>query len=89
MWLLITLFIGLLCINMPIAFVIGISGGGYFLLNPEIPWGVLVQRVVAQTQSFTFLAVPFFLFAGNLMNATGITTNLLSLARLVYNCINK
>lgn len=83
MWLLLTLFILLIVVNMPIAFVIGISGSGYFLLHNEIPWSVLVQRVVAQTQSFTFLAVPFFLFAGNLMNETGITKNLLSLARLL------
>ncbi|MDT4763199.1 TRAP transporter large permease [Sphaerochaeta sp. PS] len=83
MWLLLLLFIVLIVINMPIAFVIGISGSGYFLLNSDIPWAVLVQRVVAQTQSFTFLAVPFFLFAGNLMNETGITKNLLSLSRLL------
>lgn len=83
MWLLLLLFVGLIVINMPIAFVIGISGSGYFLLNSDIPWAVLVQRVVAQTQSFTFLAVPFFLFAGNLMNETGITRNLLSLSRLL------
>ncbi|MFA6844191.1 MAG: TRAP transporter large permease, partial [Sphaerochaetaceae bacterium] len=83
MWLLLVLFISLILINMPIAFVIGLSGGGYFFLHNEIPWGVLVQRVVAQTQSFTFLAVPFFLFAGNLMNETGITKHLLSLARLL------
>ncbi|MFA7118402.1 MAG: TRAP transporter large permease [Sphaerochaetaceae bacterium] len=83
MWLLLVLFISLILINMPIAFVIGLSGGGYFFLHNEIPWGVLVQSVVAQTQSFTFLAVPFFLFAGNLMNETGITKHLLSLARLL------
>ncbi|MGI5174233.1 TRAP transporter large permease [Treponema sp. OMZ 840] len=83
MWLLLTLFIILLVIGMPVAFVIGIAGGGYFLINNEIPWTVLVQRVVSQTQSFSFLAVPFFLFAGNLMNETGITKHLLSLARLI------
>jgi tripartite ATP-independent transporter DctM subunit len=83
MWLLLVLFVVLLLGNVPIAFVIGLSGGGYFFLHNEIPWGVLVQRVVAQTQSFSFLAVPFFLFAGNLMNETGITKHLLGLARLL------
>ncbi len=83
MALLLFLFVTLILINMPIAFVIGIAGSGYFLVHSEIPWPVLVQRVVAQTQSFTFLAVPFFLFAGNLMNETGITKHLLSLARLL------
>lgn len=83
MGLLIFLFLVLLILNMPIAFVIGISGSGFFFVNNEIPWSVLVQRVVSQTQSFSFLAVPFFLLAGNLMNETGITKNLLSLARLL------
>ncbi|MCH3918454.1 MAG: TRAP transporter large permease [Spirochaetia bacterium] len=83
MGLLLFLFIVLLLANMPIAFVIGISGAGYFFVHNEIPWSVLVQRVVAQTQSTSFLAVPFFLLAGNLMNETGITKNLLALARLL------
>ncbi|MFA6775267.1 MAG: TRAP transporter large permease [Sphaerochaetaceae bacterium] len=83
MYLLLALFVILLLIGMPIAFVIGISGVGFFLVEHTVPWSVLVQRVVAQTQSFTFLAVPFFIFAGNLMNETGITKNLLSLARLL------
>lgn len=83
MWLLLMLFVVLLLIGMPIAFVIGIAGVGYFLVEQSVPWSVLVQRVVAQTQSYTFLAVPFFIFAGNLMSETGITKNLLSLARLL------
>ena len=83
MWLLLFLFVFLIVINMPIAFVIGISGAGFFFIHNEIPWEVLVQRVVAQTQSYSFLAVPFFLLAGNLMNETGITRNLLALARLL------
>jgi len=83
MSLLLILFVLLLLIGMPIAFVIGISGIGYFIVEQSVPWSVMVQRVVAQTQSFAFLAVPFFIFAGNLMNETGITKNLLSLARLI------
>jgi tripartite ATP-independent transporter DctM subunit len=41
------------------------------------------QMIVSQSQSFAFLAVPFFIFAGNLMNVSGITDRLLSLARLL------
>ena len=83
MTILIILFIGLLIINMPIAFVIGISGISYFVTSNTIPLSVAVQRVVSQTQSFAFLAVPFFVFAGNLMNETGITDRLLRLSRLL------
>jgi tripartite ATP-independent transporter DctM subunit len=68
---------------MPIAFVIGISGMTFFGATPDIPFTITVQRIVTQTQSFAFLAVPFFIFAGNLMNVSGITSRLLSLARLL------
>lgn len=76
-------FVILLCLNMPIAFVIGASGLTYFLTNDAIPLTIAVQRVVAQTQSYSFLAVPFFIFAGSLMNETGITKNLLRLAQIM------
>ena len=59
MIILLVLFVSLLLLGMPIAFVIGIAGTGFFFTSHSVPWTVLVQRVVAQTQSFTFLAVPF------------------------------
>lgn len=69
--------------GMPIAFVIGIAGFAYFMLQPMLPMEGAVQMIVLQSQSFAFLAVPFFIFAGNLMNNSGITSRLLGLARLL------
>ncbi len=83
MTLLVIVFFVLLAINMPIGFTIGISGAIFFLTNDIIPFSITVQRVVAQTQSIAFLAVPFFIFAGNLMNRTGITSRLLRFASLL------
>ena len=83
MTLIVIVFVILLAINMPIAFTIGIAGTVFFLTNDMIPFSITVQRVVAQTQSIAFLAVPFFIFAGNLMNKTGITTRLLRFASLL------
>jgi len=83
MTLLIIVFFVLLVLNVPIGFTIGISGAVFFLTNDIIPFSITVQRVVAQTQSIAFLAVPFFIFAGNLMNKTGITTRLLRFASLL------
>jgi tripartite ATP-independent transporter DctM subunit len=37
--------------------------------------------MVTPTQSFTFLAIPFFIIAGNVMNATGITDRLVRFAK--------
>ena len=76
-------FVILLVLNVPIAFVVGLAGVAYFVTSGAIPFSVAVQRVVAQTQSYSFLAVPFFIFAGSLMNETGITRYLLKLARMV------
>ncbi|MFH2076590.1 MAG: TRAP transporter large permease subunit [Pseudomonadota bacterium] len=83
MALLLVCFIVFLAMGMPIAFVIGISGFMYFFTQPMLPFEGAVQMIVLQSQSFAFLAVPFFIFAGNLMNVSGITSRLLSLARLL------
>jgi tripartite ATP-independent transporter DctM subunit len=83
MALLLFCFAGFLLAGMPIAFVIGLAGISFFAVTSDIPFTITVQRIVTQTQSFAFLAVPFFIFAGNLMNVSGITTRLLSLARLL------
>lgn len=83
MALLVIVFLVLLLINTPIAFVIGLSGAVWFAQDNGYSMAIAVQRVVANTQTITFLAVPFFIFAGNLMNRTGITKNLISFATLI------
>ncbi|MDR0550643.1 MAG: TRAP transporter large permease [Spirochaetaceae bacterium] len=76
-------FLGLLLLGMPVAFAIGISGTMFFFVNPEIPLSIVVQKVVSSSQSFTLLAIPLFIFAGNLMNNTGITSRLVKLANVL------
>ncbi|MDR3049725.1 MAG: TRAP transporter large permease subunit [Elusimicrobiota bacterium] len=83
MGLVICLFLIFLLLGMPIAFAIGISGFAFFLINPEIPMTIVVQKALSTTQSFTMLAIPLFIFAGNLMNNTGITKRLIKLANVV------
>ncbi|MDR1301213.1 MAG: TRAP transporter large permease [Treponema sp.] len=83
MTLLIICFVLFLVMGMPIAFVIGIAGFAYFSSVSYLNFETATQMIVSQSQSFAFLAVPFFIFAGNLMNVSGITSRLLSLARLV------
>lgn len=73
-------FIMFLLLGMPVAFAIGISGLVFFLVTEGLPFTIVVQKVLATTQSFTMLAIPLFIFAGNLMNNTGITKRLMKLA---------
>ncbi len=83
MALLLLCFVLFLILGMPIAFVIGIAGIVFFFTTNLLPLEAAVQMIVRQSQSFPFLAVPFFIFAGNLMNVSGITSRLLSLSRLL------
>ncbi|MDR2418751.1 MAG: TRAP transporter large permease [Treponema sp.] len=83
MTLLLIAFVVFLVLGMPIAFVIGIAGFAYFSSVEYLNFETATQMIISQSQSFAFLAVPFFIFAGNLMNVSGITSRLLSLARLL------
>ena len=83
MSLLLVCFLLFLVKGMPIAFVIGIAGFAFFASVPYLNFQAATQMIVSQSQSFAFLAVPFFIFAGNLMNVSGITSRLLSLSKLI------
>jgi len=72
-----TLFLG-----MPIAFVLGITGA-LLILVIDVPLTVLPNRMWSQLATFPFLAVPFFILAGEIMNEAGITQRLVSFANLL------
>jgi tripartite ATP-independent transporter DctM subunit len=76
-------FAVLMVIGMPIAFAVGISGLLFFLQNPDLPPTIPVQLTVTETQNFALLAIPLFILAGNFLNNSGITTNLLKLATVL------
>ena len=75
------LFLVLMFAGMPVAFAVGVASLVFFLFSDTIPASIGVQRIATATQSFPLLAVPLFVLAGNLMNATGITDRIISLAR--------
>jgi TRAP-type uncharacterized transport system fused permease subunit len=60
-----------------------IAGAVFFLQQQTLSFSVPVQLVLTQTQSFVMLAIPLFIFAGNLLNETGITNRLLKLASVL------
>jgi len=66
--------------GMPVAFAIGIAGTFFFLQNPQLPFTMIIQLPISQTQNFPLLAIPLFIFAANLMNETGLTLRLIRLA---------
>jgi TRAP-type mannitol/chloroaromatic compound transport system permease large subunit len=76
-------FIVFLFLGMPVAFAIGISGFLFFLQHLELPITIPIQVTISQTQNFALLAVPMFIFAGNLLNKAGITQRLMDLASVL------
>ena len=77
------LFVLFLLSGMPVAFALALASFPVFVLTGTMPPTVAIQKMVTATQSFPLLAVPFFIFAGNLMNSTGITERLIKFARLL------
>jgi len=68
-------------IGMPVSFAIGVASLVYFLLPSSImPDSTAIQRIVASSQSFPLLAVPLFILVGHLMNGSGITPRMMTLA---------
>ncbi len=83
MLLVVVVFLVFLLTGMPVAFAIGISGVVFFLQYPELPFTMVVQLPLAQTQNFPLLAIPLFIFAANLMNESGLTLRLIRLASVL------
>lgn len=69
-----------LALSVPIAFSLGLSG----LLgigSAGVPFVVLPQRMVVGLSHFTLIALPFFIFAGTLMDHGGISQRLIRMVR--------
>lgn len=82
---LVTSFIALLILGVPIAFSIGISGTITLLISimPLPAFTTFAQRMATALDSFALLAIPFFILAGQLMNQGGIAIRLINFAKVL------
>lgn len=76
------LFLVIMLLGAPIAVAMGMSAG-IVLWWFDLPLSVLAQRMVNALDSTPLLAVPMFIFAATLFNASGITDRLFTLVRMV------
>ena len=78
-------FFVLVFIGVPISFSIGIATVASMLLM--FPWDIAAitvsQRLANGLDNFALLAIPFFIFAGTLMNSGGIAIRLINLAQVM------
>lgn len=72
-------FFLLLALGVPILFSMGISAGIYYVIS-GYPLMQFVQKTIGGVDSFTLLAIPFFLLAGDIMGKGGISKRMLRFA---------
>ena len=78
------IFVLLLIIGTPIGFSVGIAGVvGLISMGGERFLAVAPGKVFAGLDAFPFLAMPFFILAGEIMNHIGITDRLIKLAEVL------
>jgi tripartite ATP-independent transporter DctM subunit len=75
----------LMVVGVPIAFAIGIASALTFLLFMSFDQTIFIvaQQIVSGLDSFTLLAIPFFILAGNIMNRGGIALRLIEFAKVL------
>jgi tripartite ATP-independent transporter DctM subunit len=76
-------FFSLLLLGVPVAYSIGLSTTLTMLLSilPGPALTTMAQRMATGLDSFTLLAIPLFILAGQLMNSGGIARRLIDLAK--------
>jgi tripartite ATP-independent transporter DctM subunit len=75
-WVFLIALLVLILGGMPVAFSMGVTSLIVVVIDRglgNIPYGMIAQRMVYGVNSFPLLAIPFFLLAGRLANATGLT----------------
>jgi len=80
--LLLSLFVFLL-LGVPIAYSLGLSALCYFVVHEPGLMVVMPQRLMAGMDSYALIALPLFIFMGQLMNASGITRRLIDYCMLL------
>ncbi|NIA69904.1 TRAP transporter large permease [Pelagibius litoralis] len=65
--------------GFPVVYAILLPAIGYILIE-GLPLGLLAQRITYALDSFPLVAVPIFIFVGNLMNAAGVTSRIFHFA---------
>ncbi|WP_108261983.1 TRAP transporter large permease [Mangrovicoccus ximenensis] len=78
-------FAVLMVIGVPIAFAIGAATFLTFLLFMSFDQSLFIvaQQMASGLDSFTLLAIPFFILAGNIMNRGGIAMRLINFAQVL------
>ena len=81
-WILLGSFAVLLVLKVPITFTLAVSSI-FTAMYLKIPLMVILQQMVQGVNSFSLLAIPFFIIAGEIMGEGGISRRLIEFSNLI------
>ncbi|MBQ3374673.1 MAG: TRAP transporter large permease [Oscillospiraceae bacterium] len=79
-WICLGTFIVLLLLGVPIIISLGVPCGLWFVFSGTTPMMMFSQKMFTQMDSFSMLAIPLFMLAGEIMEKTNITRSLVEFA---------
>jgi tripartite ATP-independent transporter DctM subunit len=82
-YILVISFVFLLAIGVPVAYTVGLCSLFTILINvdPIMAFTTIAQRMATGLDSFSLLAIPLFILAGQIMNQGGIAQRLIAFAK--------
>ncbi|MFH2116298.1 MAG: TRAP transporter large permease [Spirochaetota bacterium] len=75
------LFLAMTIIGVPVAFSLCLAVAYILVAHMQMPLVMIPQILYTGIDSFSFMAVPFFMLAGSFMSAGGVTKRLVSFAQ--------
>jgi tripartite ATP-independent transporter DctM subunit len=82
-WAMLGLLLGLMLAGIPILLCIALVGFVGMAAEPGIVLPLFAQKTYTQLDSYTLLALPFFILAGSLMSAGGMSQQLVDFSRVL------
>jgi C4-dicarboxylate transporter DctM subunit len=76
-------FLIFIIIGVPIAFVLGLTPLVALWFKGETPLMLLAQRIFTGMDNPVLMAIPFFILAGNIMSAGGMTNRLVTFCKIL------
>lgn len=71
-------------LHIPIGFALGVASVGTVLFYQLVPASFIIQTYFNSAYSFTLLAIPFFILAGDIMLYGGISDRLVNLGKSLF-----
>ena len=76
-----TSLLGAMVLGMPIAFALLVCGVALMFQQGNFDTQILSQNLLEGTNNYPLMAVPFFMLAGELMNAGGLSQRIIGMAQ--------